>query len=418
MAFMDKLKNVANKAMESAESITQATKGGYEKFKKENEEKKEQKELYLAEMNKKAEEYAFTMIHEIEANGEEHGIFSKMTEESLLAFTKDFYEKMVLPGSKASLSCITMHSYIEEKKIKAIQKHIPLFDTTELPILYIKEAEGQHFLFTQHSFYFKIAMPEDKKFYAQGKVESNRIDRIEIERSEEACIFKVNGIRLATIKIRDTYKQDFMALNQYFESIKRQDFDITQEEIDRLIHQKIGDKIYQHIKKYMTYEDELVMYYAGGLDSLLAMDYIACTTKQIIIVNREMLGATSNVKQFYYEDITSMATEQNSKADGFVWQAIDSALTAALKVCDLIIMVAGAKEKISTLYTIEAQRVVSIYHQYRKEAKKGNQSVQTIIQQKEPDIYEQLEKLKKLKDNGIISEEEFNQKKLVLLEKI
>lgn len=261
-------------------------------------------------------------------------------------------------------------------------------------------------------------MPEDKKFYAQGKVESNRIDSIEIERSEEACIFKVNGIRLATIKIRDTYKQDFMALNQYFESIKRQDFDITQEEIDRLIHQKIGDKIYQHIKKYMTYEDELVMYYAGGLDSLLAMDYIACTTKQIIIVNREMLGATSNVKQFYYEDITSMATEQNSKADGFVWQAIDSALTAALKVCDLIIMVAGAKEKISTLYTIEAQRVVSIYHQYRKEAKKGNQSVQTIIQQKEPDIYEQLEKLKKLKDNGIISEEEFNQKKLVLLEKI
>lgn len=30
MAFMDKLKNVANKAMESAESITQATKSGYE----------------------------------------------------------------------------------------------------------------------------------------------------------------------------------------------------------------------------------------------------------------------------------------------------------------------------------------------------------------------------------------------------
>ena len=131
-----------------------------------------------------------------------------------------------------------------------------------------------------------------------------------------------------------------------------------------------------------------------------------------------MLGAISNVKQFYYEDITSMATEQNSKSDDLLVAVIDSALTAALKVCDLIIMVAGAKEKISTLYTIEAERVIAIYHEYRKELKKGNQTAQTIIQQKEPDVLEQLEKLSKLKDSGIISEEEFNQKKAVLLEKL
>lgn len=35
-----------------------------------------------------------------------------------------------------------------------------------------------------------------------------------------------------------------------------------------------------------------------------------------------------------------------------------------------------------------------------------------------PDVLEQLEKLSKLKDSGIISEEEFNQKKAVLLEKL
>lgn len=130
------------------------------------------------------------------------------------------------------------------------------------------------------------------------------------------------------------------------------------------------------------------------------------------------MGAISNVKQFYYEDITSMATEQNSKSDDLLVAVIDSALTAALKVCDLIIMVAGAKEKISTLYTIEAERVIAIYREYRKELKKGNQTAQTIIQQKEPDVLEQLETLSKLKDSGIISEEEFNQKKAVLLEKL
>ena len=55
--------------------------------------------------------------------------------------------------------------------------------------------------------------------------------------------------------MRDAYKQDFITLNTYFKNIVEQDFEIVPEEIDSLIHEKIGDKIYQHIKKYMTYED-------------------------------------------------------------------------------------------------------------------------------------------------------------------
>ena len=43
-----------------------------------------------------------------------------------------------------------------------------------------------------------------------------------------------------------------------------------------------------------------------------------------------------------------------------------------------------------------------------------------IIQenQSQPDVLEQIEKLAKLKDAGILTEEEFNQKKAVLLEKL
>lgn len=420
MAFMDKMKDMAGKAIATMESAAQATKEKYEQIKQENEEKKAQKEAYIAEMEGKAAEYGQSLCNQVIESGSAtpESFMAQVAENKLLAFTKDFYEKMVLPGSKASVSCIIMHPYIDEKKVKAIQKKLSVYDGTELPILYMNETDGQQFLLTRNNFYFKVCLAEDKKFYAQGVIESKYIDGIRIENGESECILKVNEVPFATIKIRDAYKQDFITLNEYFQNIKNQDFDIMPEEIDRLIHEKIGDKIYQHIKKYMTYEDELVMYYAGGLDSLAAMDYIACTTKQIIIVNREMLGATSNVKQFYYEDITSMATEQNSKSDDLLVAVIDSALTAALKVCDLIIMVAGAKEKISTLYTIEAERVIAIYHEYRKELKKGNQPTQTVIQQKEPDVLEQLEKLSKLKDSGIISEEEFNQKKAVLLEKL
>ncbi len=420
MAFMDKMKDMAGKAKATMESAAQATKEKYEQVKQENAEKKAQKEAYIAEMESKAAEYGQSLCSMVNEKGSAtpESFMSRIAEKELLAFTKDFYDKMVLPGSKASVSCIIMHPYIDEKKVKTIQKKLSIYDGTETPILYMNEAEGQQFLLTRDHFYFKVCLAEDKKFYAQGTIDCKDIDSIKIENGESECILKVNDVTFAAIKIRDAYKQDFITLNEYFKNIAEQDFEIVPEEIDRLIHEKIGDKIYQHIKKYMTYEDELVMYYAGGLDSLAAMDYIACTTKQIIIVNREMLGATSNVKQFYYEDITSMATEQNSKSDDLLVAVIDSALTAALKVCDLIIMVAGAKEKISTLYTIEAERVIAIYHEYRKELKKGSQPAQTIIQQNEPDVLEQIEKLSKLRDSGILSDEEFNQKKAVLLEKL
>ena len=420
MAFMDKMKDMAGKAKSTMESAAQATKEKYEQVKQENAEKKAQKEAYIAEMEGKAAEYGQSLCSMVTEKGSAtpECFMSQVPENELLKFTKDFYEKMVLPGSKASVSCIIMHPYIDEKKVKTIQKKLPLYDGSETPVLYMNEAEGQQFLLTRHHFYFKVCLAEDRKFYAQGIIDCKDIDGIRIENGDSECTLRVNEIDFTRVTIRDSYKQDFITLNEYFKNIVEQDFEIVPEEIDRLIHEKIGDKIYQHIKKYMTYEDELVMYYAGGLDSLAAMDYIACTTKQIIIVNREMLGATSNVKQFYYEDITSMATEQNPKSDDLLVAVIDSALTAALKVCDLIIMVPGAKEKISTLYTIEAERVIAIYHEYRKELKKGNQPAQTIIQQKEPDVLEQLEKLSKLKDSGIISEEEFNQKKAVLLEKL
>lgn len=164
----------------------------------------------------------------------------------------------------------------------------------------------------------------------------------------------------------------------------------------------------------MIYDDECAIYFAWGLDTITAKDYVVCTTKQIIIMDREILGATSNVKQFYYEDITSMTTLQNGNG------LLDIAFSAMFKQCDLEINVAGAREKINTLNKIEAQRVIAIYHEYRKMIKHNNNQPKIIVQQeeKEEDVFEKLEKLAKLKEIGILTEEEFNTKKMELLQKI
>ena len=57
-----------------------------------------------------------------------------------------------------------------------------------------------------------------------------------------------------------------------------------------------------------------------------------------------------------YEDVTSMATLQETSG------LLDLALTAALSVCDLEISVAGAKERLNTLYTYV---FLSLYNEKR-----------------------------------------------------
>ena len=161
------------------------------------------------------------------------------------------------------------------------------------------------------------------------------------------------------------------------------------------------------------YEDELLLYFAWGCDSLTAKDFVVCSDKQMVVLDREAFGLTKNVKQFYYEDVTSMATLQETNG------LLDLALTAALSVCDLEISVAGAKEKLSNLYTYEAEKVVKVYRECRRSAKEANKP-QVVVQSApvQDDPLAQLEKLNKLKEAGIISEEEFNSKKADLLCKL
>ncbi|MGN1158905.1 MAG: SHOCT domain-containing protein [Lachnospiraceae bacterium] len=420
MTFFDKLKDVKNSALESAANIGSNAKSSIDKAKEGYAQKREAAAALDAEFTEKAQQLSKEIVDGIleYCDGSKGGYFANIPSDTLLKFTKDFYEKLVLPGGKTSTSCIAMHPYIDDKKAKQFAKSFSQYQTSEIPVLYLKDGDKQEILLTTTSLYFRKPLPENPKYFADGVVDCKNIDCFYLEEKGDSYAFKCDTYELAEIKLIHAYKQDFLSLNEYFRCVKQNDLDITNEEIDHLIQEKIGAKIYSDIRKYMTYEDELVLYYAGGLDSMTASDYIACTTKQIIIVNREMFGATANVKQFYYEDISAMSTIQNSNSNDLFVSLVDAALTSALKLCDLEISVAGSKEKISTLNTIEAQRVIAIYHEQRKLARENANKPQIVQQAAQPDVLEQLEKLSKLKESGIISEEEFNQKKAVLLEKL
>jgi len=429
MGLWDKLNDAKNMALETANTaaqkageMAQSAKESREKAKEERERKKAEAEAMEAEMREKANAFAQEIIDGVKeyVDGSQGGVFSGVDDNQILKFTKEFYEKILLPGSKTSSSIVSMHPYIDSKKVRAFGKTFSDYDVTAKPVIYIKDDDGQEILLTTKNFYFKLSLPDDQKYYATGSIPCADIDMFSFEEREgQKYAIKCDEHEITQISLQKAFAQDFISLSEYFRCFRTSDFDITEEEVDALIQKKLGSKIYGDIRKYMVYDDELVLFYAGGLDSMTATDYVACTTQQVIIVDREMLGATANVKQFYYEDITSMATIQNSNSNDLLVAIIDTALTAAFNLCDLVITVAGSANKISTLNTIEAGRVIAIYHEKRKNLKEQKSAPQMVIQKEsQPDILEQISKMSQMKDAGILSEEEFNAKKAELLAKM
>lgn len=413
MAFFDKLKNVANTAKETVMAAAESAKVSLDQ-------KKAEQEAYNADMTTKAAQMAQTIVNSIEYSTNGAGIFASITQESLLAFTKEFYDKILMPANSVSKSSITMYPYIVEKKLAKFKSAVGIYDDSEIPILHMVVEKTKEVVITDKNLYFLLPLAEDPKFSVKGIVSCDRIGNISVDRGENGFVLMCNDYALITLPSLKAATEDGITLNRYFSSIANHSFAITDEEVDRLIQEKIGDKVYAEVKKYLVYDDELLVYFAWGLDSLSAKDYFVCTNKQVIMVNREMGGATANIKQFYYEDITSASVLQNSNNATLTGYLLETALTAALQTCDLVLTVAGAITRINNLYKVEAERVVAVYHQYRKAAKVQSAPQQVIVQQTSPQVdpMEQLEKLAKLKAAGIITEEEFSQKKADVLAKI
>lgn len=410
MGLFDKIKDTAGSIAGSVKDSVDSAKSNYEQ-------KKAEQAAYNAEMTAKANEKAKEIISSIEAFSNDGTVFGDIDIGTLKSFTKEFRDKILLPASSVSNTHISMFPMISEKELDKFIKVCPDYSKTDEALIYLKNGK-QQLMITPSNLYFSVALDEDPKFFAKGKVGMDQISQFTFDSDEVNSYFKCDELVLASFKTDKTIKEDFVSLENYFDCIKKKDFVITDEEVDKLIQEKIGSSVYAEVKKYMVYDDELMVYFAWGLDSLSAKDYIVCTTKQIIVMDREMFGMTANIKQFYYEDITSASTEQNSNSSDLTGMLIDTAITAAIKTCDLIISVAGARNKINTLYKVEAERVVAVYHQYRKLAKQANSQPQVVVQQQVESPVEQIKKLKELADLGIISEEEFNQKKSDLLAKM
>lgn len=408
--FLKKAKETAANAAASAKTAADSAKAKYDEKKQEANAQKAERERIKTEKQAEADSATKQMLDEMNANS---GNLFNIDKQQLLTFTADFYDKLYLPAHSVSASKLIFHP-LDKKIHKYAQKEFSDYNSAnESPIWMILGKNQQKIFLSSKALYFKKAFDEANQFFCIGSVPIENIGSVSYQKVGDNYVFTCNGVEL--LNSSNGFELDINSFDEYIRRIKENDFTITNEQIDKLIKEKIGDKILKIVNEYV-YEDELILYFAWGCDSITAKDFVVCSDKQMVVLDREAFGLTKNVKQFYYEDVTSMATIQNTNG------LLDLALTVALSVCDLEISVAGAKERLNNLYTYEAEKAVKVYRDCRRNIKEGSRQPQVVVQQAAPaqqtDPLEQIMKLQKLKEAGILTEDEFNAKKADLLSKI
>ncbi|MBQ6819181.1 MAG: SHOCT domain-containing protein [Clostridia bacterium] len=404
--FLKKAKDAAASAADSAKTAAGNAKAVLDEKKQAADAKKAEQERIAAEQQAAADARAAALLEQMAGQG---GLLD-IDGQTLLSFTADYYDRLYLPAHSVSASKWVLHP-LDKKLEKYAKKDFPecALDA-ETPVFLLIGKAGARILLTTRHLWFKSPF-EDTACYVAGKLPIAQVGTMAYTCDDQGnYIFTCNGVEL--INTHHGFEMDPQSFAAYADRLARKDFVITDEQVDALIQQKIGDKILKNVREY-AFEDELLLYFAWGCDSITAKDFVVCTNKQLVVLDREAFGLTKNVKQFYYEDVTSMSTLQETSG------LLDLALTAALSLCTLQITVAGNFANLQNLYTYEAEKAVKVYRECRRSQKEADKQPQVVIQQAAAeDPLAQLEKLNKLKEMGVISDEEFAAKKADLLAKL
>lgn len=400
MGLKDLFKDVTDLAKESIDSIQT-----------EIALKKEEQERLRAEMDQRIKTYTDTLVEQL-LNPTEAPASRLINagDDEVIGFTKNFCAKLLLPANSPTATKIDMHPY-EEKVLKNILKTFPTYNMQEKFLFQFKDSKGQILLLTTSNLYFKIQFPENLSFFAVDAIPSEKLFSIAINKEADHCILLVNGIPLITTPVEEVKTIDIVTLTEYLWRLSNNDFVITPDQVDAFIATKLDPTTLEIVKSFLE-PDEKLVYFAWGLGSLVSKKFITCTSNKIVLYDRDL----STKKSFPYDQILSMSTQASTVS------FLDLSLTLGMNPNDLEIKTADAIETISILYAREAEQVIETYNAHKPEGASSAASnpapSQPPTEPAPEDPIAMIEKLAGLKEKGIISEEEFNQKKQDLLAKL
>ncbi|WP_296561335.1 SHOCT domain-containing protein [uncultured Acetobacterium sp.] len=406
MGLKDLFKDVTDLAKESIDSI-QADLAL----------KKEEQDRLRAEMELRIKTYTDTLLEQLlnPADAPAQPLINA-TDEEVLEFTKEFNEKLLFPANSPTATRIDMYPD-EEKLLKNILKTFSTYTDQEKFLFQFKDSKGQTILLTTSNLYFKVLFPENHSFFVVGSIPKEKLFSITITKDTDHCKLLVNGITLITSPAEGVKDIDIITLTEYLWRLSNNDFVIADDQVDAFIAAKLDPTTREIVKSFLEPDEQLV-YFAWGMGSLVSKKFITCTSRKIVLYDRDL----DTRKSFPYDQILSLTTQLSTVS------FLDLSLTMGMNPNDTEIKTADAIETISILYAREAQQIIKIYNDHKpagvaaaapdQPSSEPSETVTPTAAPAQEDPIAMIEKLAGLKEKGIISEEEFNQKKQELLAKL
>lgn len=192
MGWKDLMKNVTDKATSIAETAQEKL----EEQKQLSAIKKEEQNKKMEEMNERVTEYEQEVLQSILSGFS--GASCIDVEDNILDFTKDYFEKLLLPANSVSASKITMYPYSDKIQKKA-QKALREYDDTETPVFQFEGNKGEFILMTPTKLYIAVAFPENQTFVANVAVDLQQVSQLGFVSTEEGYQIVCNGVELFSV---------------------------------------------------------------------------------------------------------------------------------------------------------------------------------------------------------------------------
>lgn len=234
MGWKDLMKNVTDKAT----SVAETAQAKFEEQKQLSAIKKEEQNKKMEEMNERVTEYEQELLQNILSGFS--GAPCIEVEDNILDFTKDYFEKLLLPANSVSASKITMYPYSDKIQKKA-QKALREYDDTETPVFQFEGNKGEFILMTPTKLYIAVAFPENQTFVANVAVDLQQVSQFGFVSTEEGYQVVCNGVELFSAD--NVSEFDRITIEEYVRRLEEKDFEITETQIDEVIKKKIGDNI-------------------------------------------------------------------------------------------------------------------------------------------------------------------------------
>jgi PH (Pleckstrin Homology) domain-containing protein/putative oligomerization/nucleic acid binding protein len=156
-----------------------------------------------------------------------------------------------------------------------------------------------------------------------------------------------------------------------------------------------------------------------GGSALATPNIVFATDKRVIIRNPTMLGMRENIEDIPYDKMTSVKLEKGVFSSTILIRAPGlSEMSRVSKHTGLIAWGRGEDGQIDALPKDKAEQLFTIIRQGIDRSNKAAALPSTTIVNQQISLADELTKLAKLKQQGIISEAEFTQMKQDLLKKM